>query len=112
MLHRAHHGPEYEGDWAWTPPAGARLPGEPIDACARRELLEETGLVRDLTPTECGTSEWPVYTVQVEPDTVVTLDDEHDRFEWVPSSAAVTRCRPDRALLPLQAAVRLLHSLR
>ena len=44
LLHRAHHGPDYVGDWAWTPPAGSRLPDEPIEACARRELLEETGL--------------------------------------------------------------------
>ena len=28
VLHRAHHGRDYAGDWGWTPPAGARLPGE------------------------------------------------------------------------------------
>ena len=51
MLHRAHRGSDYEGEWAWTPPAGARLPGEPVDACARRELREETGLELPMEPT-------------------------------------------------------------
>jgi len=27
LLIHAHHGPSYAGGWAWTPPAGARLPG-------------------------------------------------------------------------------------
>ena|SRR5688572_1650857 len=110
MLHRAHEGPEYEGDWAWTPPAGSRLPGEPIEMCARRELFEEAGLDLDVTRTECGTAEWPVFVVEVPSDTTVTLDAEHDRFEWIPCLAAFERCRPDRALLPLQSAVRLIQS--
>src|ERR1700722_21017802 len=45
MLHRALQGPDYEGDWAWTPPSGSRQPGESVLAAARRELTEETGLV-------------------------------------------------------------------
>ena len=109
LLHRAHEGPEYEGDWAWTPPAGSRLPGELIGVCARRELLEEAGLALDVTPTECGTAEWPVFVVEVPYDTVVTLDAEHDRFEWVACPVALERCRPDRALLPLQSTVRLIE---
>jgi 8-oxo-dGTP pyrophosphatase MutT (NUDIX family) len=104
LLHRAHHGPEYEGDWAWTPPAGSRLPGEPIEACARRELLEETGLALDLTPTECGTAEWCLYLAEATLDADVLLDAEHDRYEWVACSVAFDRCRPDRALLPLRSA--------
>src|ERR1700734_4096021 len=44
LLHRAHHGPDYAGDWAWTPPSGSRKPGEALAACAARELEEETGL--------------------------------------------------------------------
>ena len=44
LLHRAHRGPAWEGDWAWTPPAGSRKPDEAVTACATRELLEETGL--------------------------------------------------------------------
>ena len=30
LLHRAHHGPEWDGDWAWTPPSGSRKPGEDV----------------------------------------------------------------------------------
>ena len=30
VLHRAHDGPDHEGDWAWTPPAGA---GKPAKTC-------------------------------------------------------------------------------
>src|ERR671930_175254 len=51
LLHRlAPGGPGFEGDWAWTPPAGARQPGEPPDAAAARELNEEIGLALSLTP--------------------------------------------------------------
>jgi len=111
-MHRAHEGPEYEGDWAWTPPAGSRLPGEPIDVCARRELLEEAGLVLELAPTACGTAEWVVYVAAAPPDAEVVLDAEHDRFEWVSCSLALDRCRPDLALLPLQAVVQQIRGAR
>ena len=110
MLHRAHHGPEYEGDWAWTPPAGSRLPGEPIEVCARRELREESGLILDLEPTACGTVEWHVYLAEASADIQVVLDAEHDQFVWVSCEEAVGRCRPDRASVPLQAAVALIFA--
>lgn len=48
LLHRKHNGSAYEGDWAWTTPSGARLPGELVHACAQRELAEETGLTLPL----------------------------------------------------------------
>src|SRR6478752_9446628 len=84
LLHRAHHGPEYEGEWAWTPPAGARLPNEPVDECARRELMEEAGLTLPLQDTGLGKESWAIYYAEAAPDQVVTLlDVEHDRFEWV-----------------------------
>ena len=54
VLHRARHGPDYVGDWAWTPPAGCRLPSEDVDVCARRELYEEAGLVLPLCRLEDG----------------------------------------------------------
>ena len=50
ILHRAQLGPDFEGDWAWTPPSGARQPGETIEECARRELWEEAGLRVDARP--------------------------------------------------------------
>jgi 8-oxo-dGTP pyrophosphatase MutT (NUDIX family) len=107
LLHRAHHGPDYAGDWAWTPPAGARLPGEPIAACAARELREETGLSLPIIPTACGTAEWPVYLAEAPADSSVILDAEHDRFEWVAARQASARCLPEAVARALNAAVKL-----
>jgi 8-oxo-dGTP pyrophosphatase MutT (NUDIX family) len=106
MLHRAHRGADYDGDWAWTPPAGARFPGEPIAACAWRELLEETGLELDLELTDCGTKDWWVYLTEAPEDASVMLDREHDQYAWLPCRTALARCRPRRASEPLEAAVR------
>jgi 8-oxo-dGTP pyrophosphatase MutT (NUDIX family) len=105
LLHRAHHGPDYAGDWAWTPPAGSRWPGESIDQCAGRELREETGLDVPLTPTRCGTAEWPHYLACAPSDAVVVLDAEHDRFEWVVAANASARCLPDLTRRPLEAVI-------
>ena len=97
LLHRAQGGPGYDGDWAWTPPAGARQPGETIEACARRELMEETGLCADVRRTEHGTKDWAVYWAESGSEAEVVLRDaEHDRFAWVPLAEALRRCRPER----------------
>lgn len=96
VLHRAHEGPEYAGDWAWGPPAGARHPGEPIDECARRELQEEAGLLAVPERTGSGTDEWAVYVAEAPADAAVSLSDEHDRFEWLGLDAAVGLCLPPR----------------
>ena len=108
LLHRAHHGSDYAGDWAWTPPAGSRLPGESIDHRARRELREETGLELALELTDCGNAEWPHYTARAPLDAAVVLDAEHDRFEWVVADEAPERCLPDLSQLPLRAVVAVL----
>jgi 8-oxo-dGTP pyrophosphatase MutT (NUDIX family) len=97
MLHRAHHGADYEGDWAWTPPSGARLPGEVLDDCAQRELREETGLSLPLHATACGTPDWYAYWAEAQHDAVIVLDAEHDRYVWMPPDEAVQRCAPDAA---------------
>jgi 8-oxo-dGTP pyrophosphatase MutT (NUDIX family) len=110
MLHRAHRGADYEGDWAWTPPAGARRPGEPIEACARRELAEETGLDLPMHLTGCGTDDWYVYLVEATPDAVVVLDAEHDRYAWLAPAAALRRCLPAAAREPLRAVVTRLRN--
>jgi 8-oxo-dGTP pyrophosphatase MutT (NUDIX family) len=94
LLHRAHNGPTYEGDWAWTPPAGSRQPGEDPVECAKRELLEETGLELALTLTPHGGEQWLVFVAEASCDVPVVLDEEHDRHEWVECSAAIARCRP------------------
>ena len=93
VLHRAHHGPEYDGDWAWGPPSGARLPGEPLEECARRELLEEAGLDTDPVPTPCGNPEWPLFVVRADEPEIV-LSPEHDAWRWLSTEEACRRCLP------------------
>jgi 8-oxo-dGTP pyrophosphatase MutT (NUDIX family) len=107
MLHRAHSGPDYEGDWAWTPPAGARLPDESIAACAERELREEAGLHLPMLRTDCGSEDWYVYVAEAPADALVTVahDPEHDRYAWLSPDQAIACCRPDLARESLRAAV-------
>ena len=97
VLHRlAPGGADYEGEWAWTPPAGARLPGEEPDEAARRELYEETGLALELVPAPAAsvTEEVALYVAQAAPGDEIRLDAEHDRFEWLALEAALERCLP------------------
>jgi 8-oxo-dGTP pyrophosphatase MutT (NUDIX family) len=96
ILHRAHQGPDHDGDWAWTPPSGSRKPGEPVEACAARELLEETGLDAIPRPLLIEDVEWTVFLLHVPPGTEIISDGvEHDRFEWVDFPEAHRRCLPD-----------------
>lgn len=114
VLHRAHNGPEYEGDWAWTPPSGARQPGETIEECVARELFEEAGLRVKASPagtpvTTTGVSHWTVFYVRVRSNERVTLrDEEHDRFEWVSLEEVLTRCRPAQVTEGIEFALRTL----
>jgi RimJ/RimL family protein N-acetyltransferase/8-oxo-dGTP pyrophosphatase MutT (NUDIX family) len=95
LLHRHHNGPEYEGDWAWTSPSGARLPGEPVLTGAVRELHEETGLSGlDLRPVDLSAG-WAVFATAVAPGTQVVIDPEHDRFEWLSFDDALARLAPE-----------------
>jgi 8-oxo-dGTP pyrophosphatase MutT (NUDIX family)/RimJ/RimL family protein N-acetyltransferase len=95
-LHRAHHGPDYDGDWAWTPPSGSRQPGESVAGAALRELAEETGLtaaLADLRAIDLSGG-WVHFLLDVPPDTAPRLDAEHDRFEWLSAAEAMARCQP------------------
>lgn len=105
MLHRAHHGPDFAGDWAWTAPAGSRWPGEAVDASAARELMEETGLALTLIPTDLGTAEWRLYLAEAPADAEVRLDGEHDRYAWLRPEDALACCAPALAAEPLRQAI-------
>lgn len=103
MLHRRKYGPGDESDWAWGPPAGSRLPGEPTAAAARRELEEETGLGAE--PIPAGTTgRWDVYLLEVPADWEPRLSAEHDRYEWLPIDEALRRSRPEAARQELRLA--------
>ena len=103
VLHRAHHGPDYAGEWAWTPPSGARLPGEPLDECARRELLEETGLDLPCVRSDLSRADWAIYEAEAPHDADIRLDPEHDAFAWLPPDEAAARCLPPIVAEPLRA---------
>ena len=94
MLHRAHEGPDYAGDWAWTPPSGARQPGEDADAAAARELREETGLELPLTRIESPNPDVALFLAEAPGDAAVMLDTEHDTHRWLPLDAAAKLCLP------------------
>lgn len=83
-LHRNGNGPDYEGDWAWTAPAGCRQPGEAVYPAALRELEEEAGLGGlDIWAVDLS-QRWALFAVDVAADTEVRLvDPEHDRYEWL-----------------------------
>jgi 8-oxo-dGTP pyrophosphatase MutT (NUDIX family) len=96
LLHRAHEGPGYEGEWAWTPPAGSRLPGESVEECARRELREETGLELDLRRVPSEDDDWALWVADAPEDADVSLDEEHDAYRWLPVDDAAALCKPER----------------
>ncbi len=56
------------GDWAWGPPAGGRFPGEDVDACAARELLQETGLDMPVRRADVPSQDWPTYLAEAPVD--------------------------------------------
>ncbi|HET7038018.1 MAG TPA: NUDIX domain-containing protein [Thermomicrobiaceae bacterium] len=103
VLHRAQLGPDFEGDWAWGPPSGARYPGESIAVCAARELREETGLRLPLRPAG-GPGDWAVYLAEAPRDAEIRLSPEHDRFAWLPIDEAVGRTSPADVRAQLAAA--------
>lgn len=86
----------YEGEWAWTPPAGARQPGETPHAAAARELKEEIGLALPLKPLPDASASEDValYAAEAPLDAEVVIDDEHDRFLWLPLADALPKCLP------------------
>jgi len=104
VLHRAHEGREYGGDWAWTPPSGARRPGETLEECAARELREEAGLALPLVRVDSPIDDWGLFVAEAPPDAEVVIDEEHDAFRWVPLTEAMVLCRPASVARGLAAA--------
>ncbi len=105
VLHRHHGGPEHAGDWAWTPPSGARFPGEEPERAASRELREETGLALPLRRCARDPSDEVVlYVAEAPADVEIVLDAEHDRFEWRSLADAVRSCLPASVGLCLELA--------
>jgi RimJ/RimL family protein N-acetyltransferase len=107
VLHRAQHGPDYAGDWAWTPPSGSRQPGESVLAAGLRELAEETGLIAaedDLRALDLGGA-WVRFGLDVPAGTHAQVDPEHDRLKWLPAHAAIARCEPAHVADGLRLAV-------
>jgi 8-oxo-dGTP pyrophosphatase MutT (NUDIX family) len=105
VLHRAHFGSGFGGDWAWTPPSGARQPGEPPDEAAARELREEAGLELPFAPVEPPPSdEVALYVAQAPRDADVRLDAEHDASRWLPLAEAAALCLPAEVAACLDAA--------
>lgn len=106
ILHRAFCGTNYEGEWAWLPPSGARLPGESLDACASRELYEESGLHLTFQATSFGSPDWAVFMAEASPQDSQAVDlangqGEHDRFAWVTLEVALQRCQPGSVHQPI-----------
>ena len=97
LLHRlAPGGAGFHGAWAWTPPSGARQPGETPDIAAARELHEETGLRLPLVSADTATPsrEVALYVAHAPQDAAVVLDHEHDQFRWLPLEQAAALCLP------------------
>jgi len=61
-----------------------------------RELAEETGLMAapaDLRALDLS-GPWAHFGLDVPMDARPRLDAEHDRFEWLPATTAIARCKP------------------
>lgn len=85
----------------WTLPGGRIQEGEGAEEALTREITEETGLsIRVGKPVKTMTELWftdggePMFTVVYEcatEESNVTLNDEHEAFEWVPTETAIDR---------------------
>lgn len=81
-----------EDDWAWRPPSGGIESGETPEACAVRELSEETGLILDVVPV--AGADYPTFVAEAPTASVIQLSGEHDEYSWVNADELVRRTRP------------------
>ena len=84
-------GPDFDGEWAWGPPSGARYPDEDVEVCAARELAEETGFDLTFTRTSGDAADWYVYIAELSDPVAPRLSAEHDRFDWFRHDEAADR---------------------
>ena len=94
LLHRAIFEPGVATEWAWGPPGGGRLHDETSAECARRELLEETGIDADCELTPFGNELAEVFQAEVPAGTALALTAEHDAYRWLPLDEARALCLP------------------
>ena len=106
LLLHGPYGVDYEGDWAWGSPAGGRFPGEDVDLCAAREILEEAGLDLPVRRVYVPSPDWFVYLAEAPADVDVRLSHEHDRYEWLTLDRAAARVPPERVRTCLMEAAR------
>jgi 8-oxo-dGTP pyrophosphatase MutT (NUDIX family) len=100
LLRRAEDEPLHPGLWQMV--TGTLEPDERALACARRELLEETGIEPNrlvvvpyvasfFSPVEDAVHMIPVFAAEAAGDAPVRLSREHQDFIWLPYSEARKR---------------------
>lgn len=87
LLHRSR-----AGGWAWTVPTGGRRGDEGLLTGATHGLSEQAGIGATPWPVDLS-GRWATWALTVPLNTAVTLDDEHDRFEWLDAARAAERIR-------------------
>lgn len=95
LVHHSSGGADHEGDGAWTSPAGARLPGEPVYPAALRVLHEAAGIAdADVWAVDLS-GRWATFGCEVSRDIELQPQHgDHDRSEWMPSAQARDRILP------------------